>query len=155
MPRVRVYVDTSVFGGVLDDEFKTPSKVFFDQIRHHQFILVTSAVVQEEIVIAPQPVQELFQEVLLSAEVIDVKENALKLRDAYLKAKVVSSKHSDDALHVALATVGGCSMIVSWNFRHIVHFEKISLYNAINAKQGYKQIAIFSPLEVIRYEETI
>ena len=63
------------------------------------------------------------------------------------------SKYSDDALHVAVATVSGCSLIVSWNFKHIVHFQKIPLYNAINAIQGYPQIAIFSPLEVIRYED--
>ncbi|MDJ0509521.1 MAG: hypothetical protein QNJ64_09750 [Crocosphaera sp.] len=57
-----------------------------------------------------------------------------------------------DALHVALASVSGCSMIVSWNFKHIVHFQKIPLYRAINAVKGYAQIDIYSPLEVINYE---
>ena len=44
-------------------------------------------------------------------------------------------------------------MIVSWNFRHIVHFDKIRLYNAINLFNGYASIAIHSPLEVIAYED--
>ncbi len=65
----------------------------------------------------------------------------------------MTPKSSDDALHVALATVSGCSLIVSWNFKHIVHFEKIPLYNAINAVNGFANIAIFSPLEVIKYED--
>jgi hypothetical protein len=43
-------------------------------------------------------------------------------------------------------------MIVSWNFKHIVHYEKITLYNSINILEGYQQIAIYSPLEVISYE---
>jgi hypothetical protein len=77
----------------------------------------------------------------------------LELRDAYLQAKIVTPKYSDDALHVALATVSGCSLIVSWNFQHIVHFQKIPLYNAMNTLQGYQPIAIFSPREVIRYED--
>jgi hypothetical protein len=42
---------------------------------------------------------------------------------------------------------------VSWNFRHIVHFEKSRLYNAINRLRGYAEIEIRSPLEVIDYEK--
>jgi hypothetical protein len=49
--------------------------------------------------------------------------------------------------------LSGCSLIVSWNFKHIVHFEKIPLYNAINTVNGFQNIAIFSPQEVIKYEE--
>jgi len=41
---------------------------------------------------------------------------------------------------------------VSWNFRHIVHFEKIPLYNAVNVLNGWGHIGIYSPLEVIEYE---
>ncbi len=46
-----------------------------------------------------------------------------------------------------------CHAIVSWNFRHIVHFQKIPLYNAINLANGYGSIAIHTPQEVILYEE--
>jgi hypothetical protein len=41
---------------------------------------------------------------------------------------------------------------VSWNFKHIVHFDKIPKYNAVNTLEGYGPIGIFSPLEVIRYD---
>jgi len=149
----RIYADTSVFGGVFDNEFRAPSEEFFEEIRKGRFSLVTSAVVQAEIDPAPQQVKELFEEMLAIAELIDITEDAISLRDAYLEAKIVSANYSDDALHVALATVSECSLIVSWNFRHIVHFEKIPLYNAVSTLRGYKGIAIFSPLEVIHYEE--
>jgi hypothetical protein len=52
-------------------------------------------------------------------------------------------------LHVANATVGGADMIVSWNFRHIVHFRKIRGFNAVNLKEGYATLAIYSPREVV------
>ena len=52
---------------------------------------------------------------------------------------------------VASATVSGCAMIVSWNFKHIVNYEKIPLYSAVNTLQGYGSISIYSPLEVIAY----
>ena len=87
------------------------------------------------------------------AGVVDVTESALDLRDAYLQAKIVKAKYSDDALHVALATVAECALIVSWNFQHIVHFQKIPLYNAMNTLKGYQQIAIYSLREVIEYED--
>ena len=153
MTTIRVYADTSVFGGVYDDEFKQPSLTFFDQVKSGQFVLITSAVVQAEIVAAPPTVRRFFEELLGIAEVTDITESALDLRDAYLQANIVTPRYADDALHVALATVAGCTLIVSWNFQHIVHFQKIPLYNAINTLQGYQQIAIFSPREVIRYED--
>ena len=40
-------------------------------------------------------------------------------------------------MHVALATVANARMIVSWNFKHIVNFQKIPLYNAVNKLKGY------------------
>ncbi len=150
MAIIRVYADTSVFGGVFDEEFETPSRAFFDQVRNGRFHLVTSALIQEEIDPAPLQVKEFFNQILPMVEVVEVSEETLSLRDAYLEAGIVSSQWSEDALHVALATVSGCSLIVSWNFKHIVHFEKIPLYNAVNVVKGYSNVGIFSPLEVIQ-----
>lgn len=153
MKEIRVYADTSVFGGVFDDEFGEESKAFFEQVKSGQFVLVTSAVVEAEMATAPAFVQEFFEEMLGYAQVADVTSDALDLRDAYLQADIVTPAYSDDGLHVALATVSGCALIVSWNFRHIVHFQKIPLYNAVNTLRGFAQIAIYSPPEVIWYED--
>ena len=91
-------------------------------------------------------------ESIKQALIIEVSGDAIQLREYYLKANIVTKKSSNDALHVALATVNNCPIIVSWNFKHIVHFEKIPLYNSINLINGYQPIAIYSPLEVLRYE---
>jgi len=152
MKKIRVYVDTSVFGGVFDEVFRKASSIFFAQVKLNSFEVVISPTVQNEISLAPQQVQNYYAELLPSAKIIDISDEALKLRDSYLSAKIISKKYSNDALHVALATVSGCSLIVSWNFKHIVHFDKIALYNAINISEGYQQISIYSPLEVISYE---
>lgn len=149
---IRVYVDTSVFGGFFDSEFDLASQKFFNQVKRNEFKLVTSAVVYEEIQPAPKEVKLFFEEMLQYAEIIEVTSEALELRDAYLKENIVSSKYLDDALHVALATVSGCQIILSWNFKHIVHYHKIPLYNAVNTLKEYNHIKIFSPLEVIKYD---
>jgi hypothetical protein len=78
---------------------------------------------------------------------------ALRLQQAYLGAGILSPRWAADALHVAHATTCGCRIIASWNFQHIVHYRKISLYNAVNIKEGYSPIGIHTPQEVIEYED--
>ena len=150
---MKVYVDTSVFGGFFDREFSEPSKIFFDEIKRQRFTLVTSAVVQAEIEPSPEKVRKLFDVMITMADMVSVDSAALALQESYLRAGIVTSNSFDDALHVALATTAKCDLIVSWNFKHIVHFEKIPKYNAVNILQGYSKIGIFSPLEVIMYED--
>jgi ActR/RegA family two-component response regulator len=74
------------------------------------------------------------------------------LVDINMDAGIVTPKSAADALHVALTTVAGYRLIISWNFKHIVHFQKIPLYRAVNVVKGYSEINIYSPLEVINYE---
>jgi hypothetical protein len=40
-------------------------------------------------------------------------------------------------------------LLVSWNFKHIVHWDKIRGFNAVNLREGYPSIEIRSPQEVI------
>ena len=152
MHAIKVYADTSVFGGVFDDEFKEASSVFFDAVKSKRFTLVVSEVVEHEIENAPQNVKDFYEMVLPLSDPATISNESMRLQEAYIAAGIVSEKSFDDALHVALATVSDCNGIISWNFRHIVHFQKIPMYNAINMKYGYNPIFIHSPSEVM-YEE--
>ncbi len=64
----RVYADTSVFGGVFDEEFETASKMFFDAVKKGTFKLITSELVRKEIQVGPQKVLDIFEEFLVIAE---------------------------------------------------------------------------------------
>lgn len=152
MKPIRVYADTSVFGGVFDDIFAGPSRTFFEQVREGRFELVSSVVVRDEIASAPERVRLWFEDLGNVMEMHEVPAEAIGLRNAYLQTGIVRQNSLADALHVATATVVRCGIIVSWNFRHIVHFQKIPLYNAVNSTRGYGEIAIYSPQEVIHYE---
>ncbi len=155
MRPLRAYADTSVFGGLFDEEFAGPSLLFFDQVRSGVFALVSSALVRDELDEAPQRVRDLFEELLDFMEVSPIREEAIELQMAYLAAGVVGEASVADALHVAMASVLDCRMIVSWNFRHIVHYQKIPMYNAVNKANGYAEIAIHAPQEVVAYEEDL
>ncbi|CAN2042450.1 PIN domain-containing protein [Candidatus Magnetomoraceae bacterium gMMP-15] len=149
---MRIYVDTSVFGGIFDEEFAEHTKHFFAEIDEGRFTLVTSAIVEAEIEPAPEKVLDFYIRYESIAEIIQVTQEALLLQQQYINSGIVTPKSAEDALHVALATVSQCSLIISWNFKHIVHFDKIPKYNAVNKLNGYAEIGIYSPLEVINYD---
>ena len=152
---IRVYADTSVYGGIEDQEFAFESKAFFEQVKKGKFCLFISPILEEELKDAPETVRDCYREVAALAETIETPDEAFRLHEAYLRARIVGEKSAADAMHVAYATVCRCSLLVSWNFKHIVHYDKIALYNAVNIVEGYAEIGIHSPGEVIEYEEDL
>jgi hypothetical protein len=138
---------------VFDEEFDCTSREFFAAVRAGRFQLVVSTVVRNELKEAPKRVFALFEEMRRVADAADITEDTIQLQRAYLAAGIVGQQWKTDALHVALATESHCAIIVSWNFKHIVNFKKIPLYNGVNLAHGYGPIAIHTPQEVITDED--
>ncbi len=150
MKKLRIYIDTSVIGGCFDKEFFEDSIALFDMSRKGKIVLLLSDLLVAELDNAPERVLQLFKTLPgYNLERIDISEDALNLRDKYIKDKVLGRASENDALHVAIASVHGADMIVSWNFKHIVHYDKIRGFNAVNIREGYGIIAIHSPKEVV------
>ena len=150
----RIYIDTSVFGGHFDDEFKEHTIPLFDRINAGEFVILYSTVTQEELENAPTNVKQLVQSLKVElTEFIDANEDVVDLATEYITEKVVGKTSYADCLHIALATINRADFLVSWNFKHIVNMERIRGYNAINIKNGYKQLEIRSPREFEKYED--
>lgn len=150
----RVYVDTSVIGGCFDVEFAPWSNGLFKDFRLGLYRPVVSDVVAAEVDEAPERVQQRYEELLeLEAEILEVDAEVLRLADTYQARKILTPKYYEDGLHIALATVADVDLLVSWNFRHIVHYEKIHRFSAVNEELGYSPLQIYSPREVTHYEE--
>lgn len=148
----RVYLDTSVLGGCFDPEFAEWSNGLIQDLQNGLFKTVLSQVTAAEIEDAPEQVQVLYAELLtLDPEIIEATESALELADAYQERNILTPKFYDDGLHIALATIAEADVLVSWNFKHIVRFDKIRLFNAVNLEYGYKPLQIYSPREVTTY----
>jgi len=150
MRRIRIYVDTSVFGGTADEEFAVASRRFFHRVCGGEFVVLVSQITLDELTGAPDDVQQVLKDLpddCLVHAVAD--EEAMALAQAYLDAGILSGSHLADAIHVATATVAGADMIVSWNFRHIVNYDRIRKYNGVNALKGYAPLEIHSPLEML------
>jgi hypothetical protein len=69
-----------------------------------------------------------------------------------MEEKIVSERYYSDALHIAVATVIGIDVLVSWNFKHIVNLDKIKLFNSVNLREGYSVLEIRTPREVVENE---
>jgi predicted nucleic acid-binding protein len=149
----RLYIDTSVFGGYFDEEFESFTKPLFDRILKGEFIIFFSTVTQEELVNAPKNVQKLVKTLKKgNTEFIEETEEAVELASKYIAAKVVGQTSYADCLHIALATIHHADYLVSWNFKHIVNTQRIRGYNSINIRQGYQQLEIRSPRDLMNYE---
>ena len=95
---------------------------------------------------APECVQDLLEKLLAcETERLGLPEEAEELRDAYIAAKVLPPRWSDDALHVAQAAVSRADVIVSWNFKHLVNPLRIRGFNGVNVAQGYGPVVIMTP----------
>lgn len=152
--RQRIYIDTPVFGGYFDEEFAEHTIPLFDRHRNNEFTLLFSTVTQDELEIAPEKVKELVKSLKTElTEFLDTTDEAIDLATEYITEKVVGQTSFADCLHIALATINRADFLVSWNFKHIVNVKRISGYNAINIKKGYKQLEIRSPREFEKYED--
>ena len=148
-----VYVDASVVGGCEDDEFREDSLALWERFRTGQFTLVLSEHTIRELVSAPPAVRNRVTEIPRENQVVlPDQSEAVALAEAYLRHGILGPGSRSDALHIALATIGRVDVLVSWNFRHIVNFGRIRMFNAVNIEEGYGAIEIRTPKEVMDYE---
>ena len=148
----RLYFDTSVFGGVFDEEFESDTKKLFDMVCDGQIMCIYSDLTISELENAPQMVKDYFKNLPKEMlEKIDVTEEGDNLAEKYLAEKVVGRTSFNDCLHIATATLNKVDYLISWNFKHIVNIFRIRGYNSINIREGYQQLDIRSPKDIIDY----
>jgi predicted nucleic acid-binding protein len=149
----RIYIDTSVIGGCLDAKFESWSNGLFMDFRDGKFTPVIFVITAFEIRRgAPAEVFNKYAELLrYGSEILEITMEMRELADLYLRREILTPKFIEDALHIAAATIAEVDILVSWNFRHIVHYDKIRQFNGVNIDKGYKPVQIFSPMEVTSY----
>ena len=148
----RIYIDTSVIGGYFDDEFKESTGRFFERIFDRDFSVYFSSINDAELTLAPQHIRELKDRIPADCyRYVELNQESKDLAGAYIMEKALGQASYNDAYHIAIASVNRLDVLVSWNFKHIVNYDKIKLFNSINLKLGYPLIDIRTPLELIKY----
>ena len=150
----RIYLDTSVFGGYFDTEFKEYTKMLFERIMQGKYKILYSRLTDVELSPAPKRVKDLVLTIPEHRiEIIEIIEDARELANTYISENVVGKTSMADCIHIALATLYDADILVSWNFKHIVNINKIRGYNSINYRFVHKILEIRTPREILDYEE--
>jgi predicted nucleic acid-binding protein len=144
--KISLYLDTSVIGGYFDKEFEQDTRLLFQNIKDGKYKVFISSLTKEELENAPEKVRNLLDD--LEYQLIEVANECEDLADEYIKEKVVGATSRDDCIHIATATINNVDVLVSWNFKHVVNFQRIKGYNSINIKNGYKLLEIRSPKDM-------
>ena len=153
MKKLRIYLDTSVFGGKYDVEFELWIGIFFENVISENLTIIYSNVAEDELENAPQKIKDFIETIPQNNIMrVELTQEAILLAEQYIKEKVVGKSSRADCYHIAIATIIKADILVSWNFKHIVNIQRINGYNAINLLNGYQTIEIRTPREVF-YDE--
>ncbi|MFN8267553.1 MAG: PIN domain-containing protein [Chitinophagales bacterium] len=150
----RIYIDTSVIGGYYDTEFEVATKRLFNRIINKDFSIFFSEVNETELILAPKHIRDVKKLIPTDClTFIEMNNEAETLAQTYISEKALGKASENDAYHIALSSVYRLDCLISWNFKHIVNFDKIKLFNSINMRLGYPLIDIRSPLEFLKDEK--
>ena len=111
--------------------------------------LVTSLGVINELGHTPEPKRSECLTLIDALPLLDVTEEVDDLVETYILNKVMPEDAAGDALHLALATVHRCDILVSWNCRHIANANKTPHIRKINGRLGYETPVLITPLEIL------
>lgn len=111
---MKLYLDTSVYGGYFDDEFSEWTKPFFEQARVGKFQIILSDVTLGELEKAPDSVRELPGTISDQyLDLVSITPEQLELADNYVEEGALTSKFHSDAQHIAISTILKVDSLVS------------------------------------------
>ena len=155
MKKPRIYLETTIFNFPFADdapELKADTLKLFDEIKAGKYEPYTSAYVIDELENTVQTDKlEKMNRLIETYNItkLPMSGEAEKLAELYLAEGAVSKKFITDAYHIAITAVNELDFIVSLNFQHIVKQKTIRETSRINEREGYKQIGIYEPAEII------
>ena len=158
MKKFKLYLETSVWNFVFADdapELRDLTLQFFDMVKRQVYDVYISDLVIFEIGKASDKKKEQLMGVIEQYQptVLESNQLAQDLADRYLDAKIVPTKKREDALHVAIATLGEMDAVVSWNFEHLANLRKSEIFYAVSVMSGYhRRVEIITPMEVLYAE---
>ena len=149
----RIYIDTFVVAGCIDETFGAWSNRLMDEIRDGWWLAVVSDLTERELLLLPSHARQIVNRLPGRAiERVKMDRKAKALAEKYIFQEVVSQDQIAVAQHVATATVSRVDVFVSWNFRQIVNLDRIRAFNAVNLMAGYPMLEIRTPREVFHEE---
>ena len=152
MRKKKIYLDTSVISYLRQED--APKRMaetleFWEILKAGKYEVYISDVVIAELMRCFEPKRrELFA---LLADIwyteIEVEGNAeiASIVEEIKYLQILPPKSENDRRHIAAAIFGGCNIIVSWNFQHMVNVQTIDGVRIVCLANNTAPIDIYSP----------
>lgn len=117
--------------------------------RRSQFTLYVSQVVLDEAAQGDPEMANKRLNILQDISVLELTESVQKLGLQFLTRSNLPPKASDDAIHIAAATVHRLDYLLTWNCKHIANAQIQRKLTEISLDFGYKLPTICTPYELM------
>jgi hypothetical protein len=156
---VKVYIETSVVSyytarpnrDVVVAGHQQATHDFWDRLGHDYEAFV-SAVVLAESGKGNAEQAELRLQAIHPFRVIQITPEAQDLASRIIDGGGIPAEYPEDALHIALAAIGGIDFLATWNFSHINNPFTRMMIRQIVENEGYVCPEIVSPDELLGEE---
>jgi predicted nucleic acid-binding protein len=151
-----VYIETSILGYLTARSTKNlilagNIEVTRDwwELRRSEFTLYVSQVVLSEAAQGDAEIAARRLEVVRDLPLLEVTEAVEDLAAQFMARSNLPSKASDDAVHIALATVNSLNYLLTWNCKHIANAQIQRKLLEICSDSGYTLPIICTPYELM------
>ena len=152
----KIYVETSVIsyltarmsGDLVVAARQKVTQDWWDSAQK-RFELFVSALVIDEISAGDTGAANARLNLVKNIPLLSAKEDIDRLVQTFIEKGPIPAKATEDAVHIAYATVHGMDYLVTWNFKHIANAEIRRAIAAITEKAGYFCPVICTPEELM------
>ncbi len=151
-----VYIETSILGYLTARSTKNlilaanieVTKDWWES-RRSAFTLYISKVVLDEVARGDPEIAANRLEILNGVPLVELNQAVRNLAAQFLSRSNLPPKASDDAVHIAAATVHGLDYLLTWNCKHIANAQIQRKLEEISFDFGYQLPVICTPYELL------
>lgn len=152
----RVYIDTTIpsyFHERRTDPrivtMKQQTRAWWESA-HERYEVVTGIPVIREIVLGPGHERPLlWLDFLRGIDFYPVDETASGIAEEYIRHKLMPADPNGDALHLALASLHRCDVLLTWDIKHLANPNKIGHIQRVNSRLGLFVLEILTPSQLL------
>jgi hypothetical protein len=153
-----VYIETTIpsyyYNSREDAELKVLSqwtREWWDTQRE-KYDLVSSSAVIDELRKGNHPLKNEKLTLMESVKLLPYTDDINEIVDVYIARKVMPNDPHGDAHHLAMASFYKCDILLSWNCRHIVNYQKSQHIEHINQLLHLHVPMLITPFELLNKE---
>lgn len=151
-----VYIETSILGYLTARSTRNlilaanieVTKEWWESSRS-AFTLYVSQVVLDEVAQGDAEIALKRLEILNGVPIVELNQSVRNLSAQFLSRSNLPPKASDDAVHIAAATVHGLDYLLTWNCKHIANAQIQRKLAEISLDFGYQLAIICTPYELL------